>query len=279
MSDPFEGYKKRKDYLICIDSDGCAIDSMDIKHIRCFGPCMTEEWELNEHREEILDRWNVINLYSMTRGINRFKALAMILMEINEKYTPIEDLDSLITWVDETDELSNAAVKKASEEKNSLCLKKTLNWSEAVNRAISQLPEEDVKPFEGVKEKIELLHQTCDVAIVSSANYEAVKEEWTRYGLAEHVDIILAQNAGSKKNCISKLLTYGYEKTKAMMIGDAPGDLDAACSNGIFYYPILVRHEEESWSKIQEALSNLKNRTFDGQYQTELFKKFKNNLS
>lgn len=30
------------DFLICIDSDGCAIDTMNIKHIRCFGPCFIQ---------------------------------------------------------------------------------------------------------------------------------------------------------------------------------------------------------------------------------------------
>lgn len=31
-------YVKKKDFLICVDSDGCAMDTMDIKHIKCFGP-------------------------------------------------------------------------------------------------------------------------------------------------------------------------------------------------------------------------------------------------
>lgn len=279
MSDPYEGYTKKKDFLICIDSDGCAIDSMDIKHIRCFGPCMTDEWGLEQDREKILERWNEINLYSMTRGINRFKGLAAILKEIDEKITPIEDLDSLLVWVDETDELSNAAVEKAAKEKNSVCLTKALHWSEAVNRAISELPKESVQPFAGVRGKIEALHEFCDVAIVSSANYEAVKEEWTRFGLMDHVDIVLAQNAGSKKSCIAKLLTFGYDKTKVMMTGDAPGDMEAAQSNGVFYYPILVRHEPESWAKIMEAARRLQAGTFAGAYQESLIKKFVDNLS
>ena len=41
---PFSGFERKKDYLVCIDSDGCAMDTMDIKHHRCFGPCMVEEW-------------------------------------------------------------------------------------------------------------------------------------------------------------------------------------------------------------------------------------------
>ena len=36
-------------------------------------PCMVEEWGLEAWEKPILDRWNEINLYTMTRGINRFK--------------------------------------------------------------------------------------------------------------------------------------------------------------------------------------------------------------
>ena len=73
MADKFLTYTKRNDFLVCVDSDGCAMDTMDIKHVKCFGPCMVEEWGLGAWREEILARWNEINLYTMTRGVNRFK--------------------------------------------------------------------------------------------------------------------------------------------------------------------------------------------------------------
>jgi len=82
-------FTKKSNYLICVDSDGCAMDTMDIKHFRCFGPCMIREWELEEWQEEILIRWNEINLYTMTRGINRFKGLSLALTEISKKYRRI----------------------------------------------------------------------------------------------------------------------------------------------------------------------------------------------
>ena len=93
------------------------------------------------------------------------------------------------------------------------------------------------------------------------------------------MDIVLAQNAGSKKSCIEKLLTFGYDRDKVMMTGDAPGDLDAAEKNGVFYYPILVRHETESWAEIGEAGKRLKEGTFAGDYQNALIERFKENLS
>lgn len=82
-----------KNFLICIDSDGCAVDSMEIKHRRCFGPCMIETWHLEKWQDEILNRWNEINLYTKTRGINRFLGLELMLTEINDSYTRIDGLE------------------------------------------------------------------------------------------------------------------------------------------------------------------------------------------
>ena len=93
-----ENYQKTKDYLLCVDSDGCAMDTMDIKHFKCFGPCMVEEWGLEKWSDAILQRWNEINLYTMTRGINRFKGLAIALKEIHEQYTEIEDIETLCNF-------------------------------------------------------------------------------------------------------------------------------------------------------------------------------------
>ncbi|GAA0798099.1 HAD family hydrolase [Faecalicatena orotica] len=279
MSNPFSDFSKKKEYLVCIDSDGCAIDSMDIKHIRCFGPCMITEWGLDAHREEILKRWNQVNLYSMTRGINRFKGLAAALEEADRLYAKIEDVQTFVKWTEDSDELSNAALEQAIDETGSICMKKALNWSREVNKAITELPKEDIRPFEHVQDVIRKLHETCDIAIVSSANYEAVKEEWTRFGLLTYVDVLLAQNAGSKKSCIERLLTYGYAKEHVLMTGDAPGDMDAAQSNGVLYYPILVSHESESWEQLEAAVEKVKNNTFQGEYQAGLIQQFVDNLT
>lgn len=272
-------YQKKKEYLICVDSDGCAMDTMDIKHIRCFGPCMVEEWELSDWGTQILERWNVINLYTMTRGINRFKALVKILKEIDENYTEIDELDVLEDWVEHSPELSNGALEKVIAEKESQILKKALSWSKKVNAAIAKLPFDVKKPFEGVKEGLAYAHEVADIAIVSSANLDAVIEEWELYGLLEHVDIVLSQNTGSKAFCIQELLKKGYKKENVVMTGDAPGDYEAAKKNDVFYYPILVRHEKESWTEFKEtAVSKLIHGEYAGAYQEEKLNQFMENL-
>lgn len=183
MSTNLESFQKKKEFLICVDSDGCAMDTMDIKHIRCFGPCMVEEWGLQEWEGPILSRWNDINLYTMTRGINRYKGLVMALKEINETYVPIDGVETLEGWVENSDELSNPALEREICVNDSPILKKALSWSDKVNASINALPFEEKLPFEGVKEALEYAHELADVAIVSSANLQAVEEEWELYGL------------------------------------------------------------------------------------------------
>ena len=272
-------FKKTKDYLICVDSDGCAMDTMDIKHFRCFGPCMVEEWGLEEWSQPILDRWNEVNLYTMTRGINRFKGLALALREIDGKYKKIDGVDELENWVANAPALSNDGVKAAIEAGGGEVFRKALNWSIKVNESINALPFDVKKPFDGVLEGLKYAHSVADIAIVSSANLQAVEEEWALYGLLEHVDILLAQNVGSKAFCIAELLKKGYDKDKVLMTGDAPGDLDAARSNDVYYYPILVRHEGESWAEFREtAVDKLTAGAYGGAYQQEKLDAFLDNL-
>ena len=281
MAKDLQSFQKSKDFLVCIDSDGCAIDSMNIKHINCFGPRMVDEWNLHNWSCEILERWNYVNLFSLTRGINRFKGLIKALKEIDEKYVKIEDLESLENWVETTNELSNNSLFKAIEQNpQSICLKKALSWSNQVNASIKQLPEEEVLPFAMVKEALMFAHQRADIAIVSSANLGAIMDEWQRHELLPHVDLVLAQDAGTKAYCIQELLKKGYDKKKVVMCGDAPGDMDAANVNGVFYYPIKVNLEKESWSEfIAVGFDRLLQGTYEGAYQNQKNDEFIKNLS
>ncbi len=275
-----EEFLKKQEYLICVDSDGCAMDTMDIKHINCFGPCMVREWKLEAWQQQILNRWNEINLYSMTRGINRFLALAMALGEIDRDICRIEGVQELSAWTREAKELSNASVKRQAEESGKEIFKKALDWSVAVNESINRLPEENKLPYAGVREALEAAHKHADVAIVSSANLEAVVEEWQKHRLMDSVDVCLTQNVGSKAYCIGKMLEYGYPKNHVLMVGDAPGDLAAAEKNGVLYYPILVKKEKESWERFtMEAFSKFLEGTYEGEYQEKQKEMFKDNLS
>ncbi len=278
----FDSFEKKHPYLVCVDSDGCVMDTMNCKHFHCFGPCMVEEWNLGQWKDPILARWNEINLFSMTRGINRFKGLAMALEEIDQAYTPIPGIRHLIHWTQTAPALSNdgvaKAIQEASDPDGKLVLEKALSWSKAVNASIVNLPEELKVPYEGAKEGLAAAHSFADVAMVSSANRDAVEEEWGKFGLLEHTDIVLAQDVGSKAACIARMLEFGYEPDHVLMIGDAPGDCDAAEKNGVHYYPILVNHEKESWQEAAAvAFDKLRSGAY-GEYGLKKKEAFLHNL-
>lgn len=267
-----------KDYLICIDSDGCAIDSMEIKHRRCFGPCMIKVWHLENWQEEILNRWNEINLYSMTRGINRFLGLEKMLTEITESYTLVEGLEEYSSWCQTTDTFSNEAIEDMIRVQGHPIFEKVLKWSKNVNCNIREISPE-IRPFDGVRESLEKMKPQADIVIVSSANPQAVKEEWTRFGFMELVDHVMAQDAGTKTECIRRLLEKGYEPDKVLVLGDAPGDERAATNNGVLFYPILAGYETESWKRLQtEGLDRLFSGTYDRVYEWEQRQRFRKNL-
>ena len=278
----FDSFEKKHDYLVCVDSDGCVMDTMNCKHFHCFGPCMVDEWELGEWKDAILERWNEINLFSMTRGINRFKGLAMALGEIDQKYKPIPGIRALQHWAETAPALSNDGAAKAAAEaadpEAKRILEKALSWSKAVNAAIVKLPEELKVPYEGAKEGLAAAHQFADVAMVSSANRDAVEEEWGKFGLLQHTDIVLAQDVGSKVACIREMLKFGYDANKVLMVGDAPGDCDAAEKNGVHYYPILVNHEKESWDEaIADGIGKLQSSEY-AEYGAQKKQDFLHNL-
>ena len=63
------------------------------------------------------------------------------------------------------------------------------------------------------------------------------------------------------------------------MVGDAPGDLQAAKNNGVRFYPILVNKEGFSWERlVGEAVPKLMNGEFDETYQNQLIEEFNDSL-
>ncbi len=248
MGRPLGDKTVMKDYLICVDSDGCAMDTMTIKHVKCFGPDIITTWNLESYQDAILERWNTINLYSKTRGINRFSGLCMMLSEIDAQYTSITDLADLRDWVEHTDAFSEKKLMEEIERKpESDCLNKALQWSRKVNIDIDNLKDDEKVNFAGVKEALELSKTQADVAIVSSANRKAMEEEWIRCKIMNYVDYPMAQDVGTKEKCLLKMIAEGYNPATILMIGDAMGDYKAAKAAGVRFYPIKVGHETESW--------------------------------
>jgi phosphoglycolate phosphatase-like HAD superfamily hydrolase len=272
-------FEQKHEFMVCIDSDGCAMDTMEVKHRKCFGPQWIYTYGLDAHYEECMKLWLDINLYSGTRGINRFKGLAMALEEAEKRgYCHTEGLEEFVTWTKEAKELSNPALLALTQQSASDCIEKALLWSIRTNRAIHGLPADDA-PFPNVKRAMDEMSKRADLVAVSSANKEAVEAEWQKHHLKEDCRVLLTQEAGSKAFCIGELVKKGYDPKKLLMVGDAPGDRAAAAGNGVWFYPILVGKEGESWKALlDDAFPRLTAGKFNEEYQKQLIAAFEKNL-
>ncbi|MCE4956634.1 HAD family hydrolase [Macrococcoides caseolyticum] len=278
MITQLKDYQPKHPYLVCVDSDGCAIDTMNIKHIEVFGPMIVKEWGLEQYESDILSRWNAFNLYEITRGINRFKGLEKMLTELTKAGITIEGYEAIKQWTDTTNEFSNESlIREIEKYPQAIGLQKALNWSNEVNTRIKALP--DATIFDNVKATLEKISKHADIAIVSSANLAAVEHEWTINGLTPYLTGIFAQDSGTKAHCLHSLRQH-YEHTHMMMLGDALGDYEAAQQNDVFFYPILANHESTSWETFNQTyLDKFLSQSLTAEDQNNLFNQFKNNLN
>ena len=68
-------FTPQHDFLVGIDSDGCVFDTMELKHKECFIPNIINHWNLQGVSKYAREAAEFVNLYSKSRGINRFPAL------------------------------------------------------------------------------------------------------------------------------------------------------------------------------------------------------------
>ena len=273
-------FRKANDYFIGIDSDGCAFDTMEVKHKECFIPNIIQHFGLASVSRAARDVAEFVNLYSNYRGINRFPGLTLMLdllaerPEVARRGAKLPPLDGLREWLARETRLGNPTLKAEAERTGDPDLARALAWSLAVNRSIGEVVK-DVPPFPLVRESLEAMLGQADVMVVSATPGEALEREWLEHDLRKHVALIAGQESGSKKEVLAHACEQGYAKDHILMIGDAPGDLAAARANGVLFFPIEPGFEDESWQRfIDEGLPRFHDGTFAGPYMADRVGRF-----
>ncbi|NIA31196.1 MAG: HAD family hydrolase, partial [Actinobacteria bacterium] len=283
MSDPQEGLKSLQpihEFLIAIDSDGCAFDTMEIKHKECFIPNIIKYWNLQPVSKYARAAAEFVNLYSKWRGINRFPALTMafdLLKEwpdVQKRHVDIPVAQPVRDWIERETKLGNPALRAEVEKTGDPVLTQALEWSEAVNATVADMVH-DVPPFPFVRESLEKISQWADVIVCSATPNEALVREWQEHDIAKYTRIIAGQEMGSKKEHIHLASSGKYASGKVLMIGDAPGDMKAARANDALFFPIKPGQEDESWEFFfKEAADKFKNGEYTKEYEAKLIDEF-----
>jgi phosphoglycolate phosphatase-like HAD superfamily hydrolase len=277
---PLIDFSPEKKFFVGIDSDGCAFDTMEIKHKECFCPNTVHYWNLQTISKYTREAWEFVNLYSKSRGINRFMALIEVIdllsvrKEVMARNTELPDLSSLKNWAKSETKLGNPALQAIVLEKNDPILDLALLWSKAVNNSISDMVH-DIPPYPMVRESLEKLVDKADIMVISSTPVHALEREWTENEIDRYVRVIAGQEYGSKKEHIATAAKGKYDSNRILMLGDAPGDMKAAKSNGALFYPIIPGEEEASWERFyKEGIDVFLKGEYAGSYESELIKKF-----
>ncbi len=252
-------FRPTKSFLVCIDSDGCVFDSMELKHKECFIPATVNIWNLQGISKYVRETSEFVNLYSKTRGMNRFPALVRTFKllkkrpEVQERHVEIPDLSVLEDWINKTPDLSEEGLKAYIDTLSNPnpVLAQSLAWSVEVNTNIEHVVR-GVVPFPYVRESLAEIKEVADIAIVSSTPYEAIVREWSEQGLTTYVDIVAGQEQGTKAQCIASLAEH-YDNHKIIMIGDAQSDKKSADDNHVNFYPIIPNNEVYSWKNLYDS--------------------------
>lgn len=273
-------FKKEHDFFIGIDSDGCAFDSMEIKHKECFIPNIIKYWKLQAVSKYARDAAEFVNLYSKWRGVNRFPALVKVfdlLMDwddVKKREVEIPEAKKVREFIASGLPLGNPALKQQVEKTNNPELKLALEWSEAVNRTVEDIVE-GVPPFPYVRESLEKMKGKADMVVVSATPCEALAREWQEHDIAGYVKVIAGQEMGKKEEHLAMAAAERYKPENILMIGDAPGDMKAARANNALFYPVIPGKEDLSWKKfLDESVDVFFRGEYAGEYEDALVKEF-----
>jgi phosphoglycolate phosphatase-like HAD superfamily hydrolase len=268
-------------FFVGIDSDGCAFDTMEIKHKECFCPNTVKHWQLQPVSKYAREAAEFVNLYSKWRGINRWPALVMVFdllaerPEVQARGVVPPQVPHIRRFIaDDAFPKSNEGLRDYMAEHADPELDRAWAWTTAVNATIADMVY-GIPPFPWVRESLGFLAGRADMIVVSATPLEALTREWKEHDIARYVRVIAGQEMGKKSQHLALAATGRYAPDHILMIGDAPGDLQAARANGALFYPINPGHEEQSWERFyREAVYRFLAEEYAGEYEARLIAEF-----
>jgi phosphoglycolate phosphatase-like HAD superfamily hydrolase len=276
----------QKPYFVGVDSDGTAFDSMEIKHKQVFQPVAIEMWGLQPLEKEFREVADFVNLYSTHRGVNRFQGLVMVFERMRQisgwrdRVPNLPDPSALREFVLSGRPLSVGALEEYAAANSATFAAEAAVWSRRSDELYAHITrEEGNPPFPLVRECLERAAQAADVWIISSSSCSGLEHDWGGADLLGPIGHIAGQEEGDKKAQLDLALRVPRAAEHALMIGDAPGDLDAATAAGALFFPVLPGRERQSWQDFHhEGLDRFLAGTFAGDYQNRLLSGFQSVL-
>ena len=276
-------FQPQHEFFVGIDSDGCVFNSMEVKHNDCFSVNLVKHFGLASISRQVHQAWDFVNLYSTTRGTNRFKAILLVCDFLREMPlvqnmgVTVPELSYLREWSETETKLGNPALQTAIDNATGERydeLSQVMTWSLGVNESVAEIVY-NLPPFPGVSETLERLQGKADVIVVSATPDEALIREWAEHEIDNYVAVIAGQEMGTKTEHLTITTKDRYPENHVLMLGDSPGDLKAARDVGALFFPVNPGAEDASWQLfLDEAMEKFFNGQYAGDYETALIDKF-----
>lgn len=284
VSDDLKGFCPRHAHFVGVDSDGCAFDSMRAKHVGAFIPAAAAVWDLGVHEEAFAQDEVAINLNSAHRGINRFAGLLLTFErflqrpDVASAGLRLPDLNELRAFVTSGLKQSNNGLRDFARLRPSTTAREVLDWSQKADEAFESAAV-SAPAFGGVREALAKASSVADVMIVSAATSAGLRRDWERGGLLSFTALVAGQEVGDKATQLRLATRARYRRGNILLIGDSPGDLDAARSTGALFYPIVPGKEEACWRRFHaEVLDQFIAGTYAGASEYDAVSSFRRAL-
>lgn len=280
LAQPLIEHRPTKDFFVGIDSDGCAIDAMDIKHYECFTPCYIKYFDLQPISSLVRETAIFVNLLSTTRGMNRWVTLDLIFDRLKERPEVLErgvvlpEGTQLKAFLASGLPLSAGGIRQFADAHPSREIERCIAWGEGVNRMVEWMVH-GCAPFPGVREAFELMSERADLMTVSAASTRFLEREWAEHGLDRYMQVMAGQEMGTKADHLRLAAKGKYDDDHILLIGDSPGDRAAAAAQGVAWYPIIPGQERQSWERLRvEAFDRFLSGSYHGEYEDSLMAEY-----
>jgi hypothetical protein len=199
--------------------------------------------------------WRFVSLESRLRDANRFRQLAAAIrmaarrpglsspMRCDERVAA-----ALEAWLASDPGCSGDSLSAALGGRSlDRCLFRALDWSRAVDAALSDLP--PPLAFDGAREALPRIAAQAEVIVLSSASAAQARREWEEAGLAGFASRFMGCESGDKAARLESLLAEGGH-ARLLVVGDSTADLEAARRAGASFFPVEPGDEDSSWAEL-----------------------------
>ena len=272
-----------REFFVGIDSDGCAFNSMEVKHNDSFSVNLIKYFGLQGLSRQVHQAWDFVNLYSQTRGCNRFKAIVLACDElramprVQKTGIPVPELPYLQQWIKSETQLGNPRLKEkiaAAQGAEKAELELVYEWSRRSTRP-SRTSCTTCPPSRACARA----WPSCASAPTSWWSRPRPRRRWTGSGPSTASTSSWRSSPDrrwARRPSTSQLAAKGkFPADQILMVGDAPGDFKAARDVGALFFPINPGDEEASWERfLKEGIDRFFGKRYAGAYEAELMAEF-----